>query len=398
MNDMKIRPMPGAAGALLLALAISPPGAFAQPLNIDVILPLTGGGAFVGKGQQQSLDALADEVNKTGGIKGRELHFVYHDDQTSPQVSVQLANDILANHPPVMLGSSLVAMCAAIAPLMTGTVDYCLSPGYHPAAGSYVFSSSASSIDQVAAVIRYFRLRGWTKMAALETTDASGQDGDRAIAEVLARPENKDVKLVAHEHYNPTDMSVAAQIERIRASGAEALINWATGAPVATVFKGIVQSGLDIPVAPTSGNQTFAQMEQWASFLPKQLYMPSAAFPPHDGLYKLDPRVEKVQHDMYAALAAHDLKPDNMAATSWDAALIVVDALRRLGPDAKAEAIRNEIANLTDFAGIDGIYDFKKYPERGLGPESSIVVRYEAKPEAWVWISKPGGAPLDGGK
>ena len=397
---MRISPASGAACALaLLAFGARSPSATAQSYDLNVILPLSGGGAFVGKGQEESLEALAAEVNKTGGIKGRQLHLVYHDDQTSPQVAVQLANDVLADHPAVILGSGLVAMCAAIAPLMKNeTVDYCLSPGYHPAPGSYVFSSSASSIDQVAAVIRFYRLKGWTKIATLETTDASGQDGDRAITEVMARPENHGMTLAVQEHYNPTDVSVAAQIERIKASGAQALINWATGAPVATVFKGAVQAGLDIPITPTSGNQTFAQMEQWSGFLPKQLFLPSALYPPHDGLITLDPRVEKVQHDMYASLKERNLKPDNMAATSWDAGLIVVDALRRFGPDAKAGALRQAIAGLDNFAGIDGIYDFAKYPERGLGPDSSIVVRYDAPAKKWVWLSKPGGEPLGAAK
>ena len=397
---MKILPARGPTAALaIFALCAFASSAAAQSYDLNVILPLSGGGAFVGKGQQESLEALAAIVNKSGGIQSRQLHLVYHDDQTSPQVAVQLANDMLAEFPAVILGSSLVAMCAAIAPLMkNGPVQYCLSPGYHPAAGSYVFSASASSIDQVAAVVRYYRLKGWTRIAAFETTDASGQDGDRAIAEVLDRPENREMKLVAHEHFNPTDVSVAAQIERIKASGAQALISWSTGAPVATVFKGAVQAGLDIPIAPTSGNQTFAQMEQWASFLPKQLLLPSALFPPHEGIVTLDPRVETVQREMYAALKERDLKPDNMVATSWDAALIVVDALRRLGPTAKADALRQAIAGLDDFAGVDGIYDFKKYPERGLGPDFSIVVRYDAQAKDWIWLSKAGGEPLGGGK
>ena len=107
----------------------------AEPYDIHVILPLTGSGAFLGKGHRDSLDILAEIVNKSGGIKGRPLHFVYHDDQSSPQVAVQLANEVLADKPAVILGSSLVAMCAAIAPLMkNGPVDYCLSPAYHPQA------------------------------------------------------------------------------------------------------------------------------------------------------------------------------------------------------------------------------------------------------------------------
>ena len=121
--------------ALALALASGAVGTAraADPYDIHVILPLTGGGAFVGKGQQRQPRCTRRDVNKAGGIKGRPLHFVYHDDQTSPQVAVQLANDVLAEKPAVILGSSLVAMCAAIAPLMkNGPVDYCLSPGYHP--------------------------------------------------------------------------------------------------------------------------------------------------------------------------------------------------------------------------------------------------------------------------
>jgi ABC-type branched-subunit amino acid transport system substrate-binding protein len=122
--------------------------------------------------------------------------------------------------------------------------------------------------------------------------------------------------------------------------------------------------------------------------------MGSSVFPEHDGVWKLDPRVEAAQHDMYAALKKHGMKADNLVATCWDAGLIVVAALNALGPDATAEQIRNYIANLTNFAGIDGTYDFKAQPERGLGPESAIVVRYDAKDKAWQWLTKPGGEPL----
>jgi branched-chain amino acid transport system substrate-binding protein len=367
----------------------------ADPYDIHVILPLTGGGAFVGRGHHESLDALAEIVNHEGGIGGRPVRFVYHDDQTSPQVAVQLTTDILADKPAVILGSGLVAMCNAIAPLVkNGPVDYCLSPAVHPAPGSFVFSSSASAIDQTAAVVRYYRMSGWTKIGTLNNTDATGQNSDKAMDQVVARPENKDVKLVIREHFNPTDISVAAQIEGIKAAGAQAIDAGVTGAPAANVFKGMVQAGLDIPVSPTSGNQTFAQMEQWKDFLPKGLVMGSALFPEHDGVWKLDPRIEAAQHEMYAALKEKGLKADNMEATSWDAGLIVISALRKLGTNATAEQVRAYIAGLTDFAGIDGMYDFKANPERGLGPDSAIVVRYDAKDKAWTWLTKPGGEPL----
>jgi branched-chain amino acid transport system substrate-binding protein len=383
-----------AALALIAAASMNLAHA-ADPYEVHVVLPMTGGGSFVGKGQQESLQALEASVNKAGGIQGRPLHLVFHDDQTSPQVAVQLATGLVAQHPALILGSSLVAMCNAMAPLMKdGPVMYCLSPAFHPAAGSFAFSASSSSYDQIAALIRYYRLKGWTEIAALSGTDATGQDADRAIDQILAMPENRGVKKVEHQHFNPTDVSVAAQMERIKASGAEAVVAWSTGAPVATVFKAAIQAGLDLPIAPSSGNQTFAQMAQYADFLPKQFMVPSALFPEHDGVLQLDARVEKVQHEMYAILAERGLKADNMVATSWDAGLIVVAALRKLGPEATSDQLRQYIAGLTGFAGVDGIYDFQAYPERGLGPDSSAIVRYDTEGMRWVWLSKPGGEPL----
>jgi hypothetical protein len=56
--------------------------------------------------------------------------------------------------------------------------------------------------------------------------------------------------------------------------------------------------------------------------------------------------------------------------------------------------LRQYIDGLTDFAGVDGAYDFNKYPQRGLGPESSTVTTYDPKTDSWVWLSQPGGEPL----
>jgi branched-chain amino acid transport system substrate-binding protein len=385
----------GAVAGLLLVASVTG-RAEAQPYDIHVVLPMTGGGSFVGKGQQENLSALEAEVNRSGGLgSGRTVHFVYHDDQSTPQVAVQLLTEIIASKPTVVIGSGLVAMCNAMAPLVkTGPVLYCLSPGFHPQPGSFAFSASSSSFDQITALIRYYRLKGYTKIAQLSGTDATGQDSDNAVTQIMAMPENSSLKLVETQHFNPTDVSIAAQAERIRSSGAQAIVAWATGAPVATILKGVIQAGLDVPIAPSSGNQTFAQMDQYKGFLPRQFLLPSALFPEHDGVLTLDLRIEKAQREMYAILKERGVRADNMSATSWDAGLIVLEGLRKLGTGATPEQLRNHIANLTDFAGVDGIYDFKRNPERGLGGDSSAIMGYDKENPRWVWLSKPGGEPL----
>ncbi len=391
----------GWRAAILAALAVvvlGGPAQAAEPYVIHVIATLTGPSAFVGKYMKLNFDAFEEWVNQNGGIDGRPLQFVYGDDESQPQVAVQLATEIIATHPAALMVTGPVANCAAVAPLLAnGPVMWCNSPALHPKPGSYAFASGPDTFDGINAVLRYFRVKGWAKIGVLNPTDVTGQDADRALAADLKLPENAPIKVVTFEHFTPSDLTVSAQIERIKAAGAQALIAWTTGAPVATVFKGMIQAGFDVPVAPTAGNQVFAQLAQYQAFLPKQVILASALFPPHDGLVTLDPRTEKAQHDMYAILAKHQMKADNNTADLWDAALITATGLRKLGPDATADQLRTWILGLSDFAGVNGTYDFTKYPERGLSHDSTVLVTYVLTgPDGphWQWISQIGGEPL----
>ena len=369
----------------------------ADPYKIHAILPLTGGAAFLGKGEQQALQLFEKLINQEGGINGEPLQFVYHDDQTSPQTTVQIANGILAEKPAVMLGSSIVAMCSAMAPLLKeGPFDYCLSPGVHPAAGSYQYSTSVDTHALIEALVRYFRLRGFTKIAFMASTDASGQDADRGFDAAVKLPENASIQVVERQHFNPTDVSVSAQIERVKAANPQAFIAWSTGAPIATVFRAMVQAGLDVPFATTNGNQTYAQMAQYKDFLPKQLYIPTSVFLPHEGLFTLDPQVEEAQKKFYAAFKTASLKLDNMSALAWDPANLMIGALKKLGTKATAPQVKQYVDSQTAVAGINGIYDFKTVPQRGLTVKNALVSRWDPAADTWVVVSQPTGTPIAG--
>lgn len=387
--------MAALVATLVTAVTGSGPVRAAGPYKIDTVLSLTGGAAFLGTGEQATLNVLKRLVNKEGGIDGQPVDFAYHDDQSSPQTAIQLTNAVVSKKPAVLIGSSLVAACSAMAPLLRdGPFDYCLSPGVHPVPGSFQFSSSVDTRDMVEALLRYFRSRDYTRIAFMTSTDASGQDGERALDEVLKLPENAGVQVVARQHFNPTDVSVSAQIERIKNANPQVFIAWSTGAPIATVFKAVLQVGLDVPVATTNGNQTFAEMEQYKNFLPKQLFIPSSLFPKHENLYKLRPSVEAEQRKFYSVLKAANIKPDNQAAAGWDPANIIVRALRKLGTKATAEQVRAYIARQTDLPGINGVYNFRKVPQRGLTVENAVVTRWDAAAKTWTPVSLPSGAPL----
>ena len=385
----------GLLAAFITVPWTAPVARAAAPYQIQVIMPLTGWAAFLGRAEQRTLQLIEQQTNATGGIHGRPLQFVFHDDQSSPQAAVQFASPIVAAHPAVLLGSSIVAMCNAMAPLMqAGPVMYCLSPGVHPKTGGYEYSASVSTHALARSLIRYFRLRGWTRLAVLTSTDATGQDAASGIAAALRLPENHGMKLVAETHFNPTDVSVAAQMARIKAAHPQAMIAWSTGAPIATAFKGITESGLAIPVGTTDGNMTHVQMSRYASFLPKQLYIATGEWAYLAGPEVTDPGVKRAQHAFVQAFAQAHVLPDLPGAIGWDPGEIIVAALRALGPNATAAQVHAWIAHQTHFAGIDGVYDFAKFPQRGIGVGNVVVTRWTPAKDAWEPMTAPGGAPL----
>ena len=375
-------------GALPFAFVPSADAAAGAPYVFDVIIPLSGAGAFTAASQQKALLALETVVNKDGGIAGRPVHFNFLDDQSNPQVSLQLANQALAKKPAVVMGSSLGALCKAMIPAFAnGPVEYCFSPVISPPPGGYVFSAGVSGSDLIVASMRYMRMRGWKRFATLNTTDASGQIADNEIANTLKLPENKDLVLVANEHFNQSDTSVSAQVTKIKSASPQALIVWSPGTPFGTALHAIQDVGLDVPVMTTSANMIVAQMKSYGSYLPKEVYFQGTRY--IAGVP--DAKDLKVMQTFSTAMKANGIPQDFQAGIAWDPAMIVIDALRKLGPSASSADVHAYIEKLTSYVGITGTYDFRDGNQRGLTVNDLLIMRWDSEKSEFVAVSKLGG-------
>jgi branched-chain amino acid transport system substrate-binding protein len=390
----------GALGALGLAVAAGLGGAPARGADdsfvLDVILPLTGGGAFLGDTQKAIITETEKAINQDGGVHGKSVRFAFHDDQTSPQVAVQLANEAIARHPPVVFGSTISGLCNAMSPLMrNGPVQWCFSPSIRPAPGGYIFTTQIASRDQQRALMTYFHARGWKRVALITTTDASGQDAQKAIADLVKEPEFHDVTIVEQNNFNPSDVSITAQIARIAAAKPQVIISWATAAAGATVFRALVQAGLDLPVAASGSNMTYGQMTDYAAFLPKQLFFGASGWAAADDPnIDLAPAVRAEQKRFFALIRAAGIHPDASSDIGWDPERIVAAALNKLAPGATAAELHDYLEHVKGFAGIDGIYDFTKIPQRGLDVNNALVIRWNPVKKDWDPVSKLTGIPL----
>ncbi len=380
-----------AAAVLLATLPLPLRAQSGAPVVIPVLISLTGAASFIGKSDQQSLELIEKLVNKHGGINHRPLHFEYLDDGTNPQTVVQLANQVIASKAPIVIGPTLTQQCLAVAPLFqaNGPADYCLSPAINPPAGGYIWSTSISAKDLNDVAVRYLRERGFKRLAILSSTDATGQEADRDWAHAKTLPENRDVDFVAQEHFGLTDVSIGAQMARIKAANPQALLTFSVGSGFGTELHGIVDSGLEVPVYASNGDMIVEQLNGYKGFMPKELLFSAVLAFGRAGLSKGP--VKDAIDVFYSAYKEANLVPNFPNTLSWDPAMIIIDAYRHLGNNATAAQFREYINALHGFAGINGIYDFRDGTQHGIGENGVVMVRYDPAKDTFNDVSKRGG-------
>jgi branched-chain amino acid transport system substrate-binding protein len=365
----------------------------AEPYEINTILSLSGNIAFVGSTQLKSLKAVEAYVDQHGGINGRPISFVAVDDGSSPQTAVQLAQGLIAKNVPLILGSSSPQACGAIAPLIAqnGPVLYCLANGGQAQPGGYEFLTLMSYDSQMAFAMRYFRERGLHRLATIFSTDAGGQDAERALKAALALPENKSTEVVTQQHFSPGDASVAAQMAVTKCASPDSMVAWATGGTAGTLFRGARDIGLDLPTV-TPGNLTGAFLKQYAPMRPPELIFPAVSY--YGTNAPTDAATKEAVDTLTTSLTAAGAEPDMLTISAWDPAMVLVDAIKKLGTDVTGPKLHDYLVKLKGWTGVDGSYDYVANPQRGIGGQNVVMVRWDVAKAKGEAVSDYGGKPL----
>lgn len=372
-------------------LAFAGDAGAADTFNIDTILPLTGGNSFVGNEEREAFGVLETDVNRGGGVRGRSIHFAILDSQSSPQLAVQLTSQLIVNHPAVLIGDSSNSTCTAMAPILAGgPMHFCLSNGFRPVKGGNSYVIGASPPQQAAAFIRYVRARGWRRVALLNGNDATGDSAEAAMLGELKKPENHDVTAVAVERFNATDISVGAQLAKIRAANAQVLNTYSAGVSFGVVLRGLHDAGIDMPVFASQGNLSYVEMKQYAENLPSQLYFVSGPLPAEGQPLDAGP-LKATDQSYLEAFRRAGLKPDWGHAVAWDTGSVVIAALRNRGLTATPAELQAYLYKLHDLPAIQGELDFRTGTMRGVA--DLRVLAWDRAHATWTIASLNGGMP-----
>jgi branched-chain amino acid transport system substrate-binding protein len=370
----------------VLVLVASPAVRAADPYTIDVILPMTGPAAFSGTAQQQAVALFEKFANKTGGIHGRQVHFEIHDDQSNPIVAVQIVNQLLPKKPTVIMGPSVAATCSAVSPLLApvGPVEYCFSPVADPPRGGYVFAISQSIATITLNEIAHVRGLGFKRIALLSANDASGQRDTETFLSGMRQPQNAGLTIVEQAQFSPADLSIAAQVSKIKAAQPDIVILYAIGPAFWMALRQLNGAGLDVPVLTNPSNADEDQLKQNRALLPKALMITGLPYQAK----RLTRGMRTATDEFLGAFRDAGLRsPSRAQADAWDPLKLVVWALRALPADATPAQLHDYLENLHDFHGLFGIYDFRSHDQHGLAliPENEEPeVRWDIDRAAWV--------------
>ncbi|HEY8972695.1 MAG TPA: ABC transporter substrate-binding protein [Burkholderiaceae bacterium] len=240
-----------------VALACMAATAFAaEPIKIGVDGPFTGGSSSMGVSMRDGVRLAADEINKAGGVLGRQIQLVERDDEAKNERGAQIAQELInKEHVVAVVGyiNTGVGLASerffqdAKIPVMnnvaTGSV---LTHQFDDQPENYVFRNSANDSIQAPMIVEEaITRRGFKKVAILADSTNYGQLGRADLEKALAL---KGVKPVAVEKFNIKDVDMTAQLLKAKEAGAEVVLTYGIGPELAQIANGMTKLGWKVPM------------------------------------------------------------------------------------------------------------------------------------------------------
>ena len=115
------------------ALVFAAQAQAAEPIKIGLSGPFTGGSSSMGVSMRDGVKLAVDEINKKGGVLGRQIVLVERDDEGKNEVGAQIAQELINKEKIVAtLGFINTGRRARVSALLLGSRNsrhqFCSSP------------------------------------------------------------------------------------------------------------------------------------------------------------------------------------------------------------------------------------------------------------------------------
>lgn len=338
-----------------LTVAFTTTSSANEPIKIGINAPLTGFAASDGESALNGAKLAVDQINKAGGVDGRQVELVVYDDQASPKESVSIATKLIEKDK-VVVGVSCSysgATRAAAGVYQAAQVPFLSAYAIHPditRAGDYVFRTSFIGEVQGRAGAKLVGDMLKKKRAVLITLN--NDFGKSLSAGFKQKAEEFGVEIVNEYSYSIKDRQFGPIVAKVKADQPDVI--YATGyfftaGPLVTQLRA---AGVDATIIGQEGfdTQTFIDI----------------AGPASEGVIITtslgrDSKSPETQNfiEQYEKMFNH--KTDMVAASGHTAVKVAIDAIKRAGTTDSA-AVRDAIAK-TNLVASTGTISFNSLGE-----------------------------------
>ena len=228
----------------------------ADPIKIGVAGPFTGGSSSMGVSMRDGVRLAIDEINKSGGVLGRQLVAVERDDEAKNERGVQIAQELINKervtatvgyiNTGVALASQRFFQEAKIPVMNNVATGSVITHQFDKEPENYVFRNAAhDSIQAPMIVEEAIARRGFKKVAILADSTNYGQLGRQDLETAL---KTKGITPVAVEKFNIKDVDMTAQLLKAKEAGAEAVLTYGIGPELAQIANGMTKLGWKVPM------------------------------------------------------------------------------------------------------------------------------------------------------
>lgn len=327
---------------------------------IGASFELTGNVANYGKSTLSGLKLAVDQVNKAGGVNGKQLVVVESDNKSEPAESGNSVTKLITQDKVVAVVGPATSGCVfAATPVVTSNKVPLIAPcATAPAitvdngqVKEFIFRACFIDPFQGRVMAEFAdKTLGVKNVAILH--DASS-DYSKGLAEVFEKTLNeKGGKVVAKEAFLSKDIDFKAALTKIKAANPEAIYIPGYYEEVAKIIKQTREIGLNVPLIGCDGWDSPKLVEIAGPEALNSTYFSSA--------FSVQDQTESVQKFIADYKAMYQKDPDIFCMQGYNAGLVLADALKRAGDGADGTKLAAAIAATKDLPVASGKLTYDK--------------------------------------
>lgn len=335
-------------GAALVSCAGNSSDKASNEIVIGEFGSLTGTTATFGISTRNGIDMAIEEVNKAGGLLGKQVRVIVEDDQGKPEEAQTVVTKLITSDQVMaILGEVASSRTLAAAPVAQQSMIPMISPSStNPRVtevGDYIFR--ICFIDPFQGLVMAKFATNTLKVKSVAILRDIKNDYSVGLADVFANNmKQMGGAIVADESYSEGDTDFSAQLTSIKARTPQAIFIPGYYTEVGLIARQARRLGMAMPLLGGDG---------WDS--PRLTDIGGEAlndtyFSNH---YSVDDPSPAIQNFVSQYRTKYGETPDALAALGFDSANILFDAIRRAN-SAESVKVRDAIAQTKDYPGVTG--------------------------------------------